>query len=173
MAEIRPGNSVVTALACAPGCECWKELPLGSPERRDSYQWHYRHNPANRKGQKARRDRYHERHPDAMRTAFLKHKHGMTQQDWAVMRAAQDGLCYLCERALGDDSTVHIDHDHACCPPSKSCVRCRRGLAHRDCNRLIGIAGEDADLLNLMAANLLVATLRVRRAIPPAAEAWS
>ena len=148
----------MSGLTCPPGCTCWQALSYG-PERRREYGRHWQRD--HRANMKANRDRYHERKPDASRIAFLKHKHGLTMKGWQALRDAQDGLCYLCKELLGPDSEVHIDHDHSCCPPTRSCDRRRRGLAHRDCNRLIGIAGEDPGKLELMAANLRAAQLGV------------
>jgi hypothetical protein len=86
----------------------------------------------------------------------------MTLADWAELWRRQHGCCYLCLEPLpGDDSEVHIDHDQSCCPPSRSCARCRRGLSHRDCNRLIGFTRDDPELLELIAANLRRAQARV------------
>lgn len=73
----------------------------------------------------------------------------------------QDGLCYLCERPLGPDLMAVVEHDHRCCPPNKSCPTCRRGLACGPCNRIIGFAQDDPDLLERIAANLRPAVAAV------------
>ena len=143
----RPG------LACEPGCKCWENLPERTPERRSSYERHWARD--NRDKTAANRRRYQERNPGAQRAAFLKHKHGMTLAQWDELWRRQCSCCYLCGEPLPvDDSLVHIDHDHRCCPPSRSCARCRRGLAHRDCNRMIGIAGEDPVKIGRIAREL-------------------
>jgi Recombination endonuclease VII len=86
----------------------------------------------------------------------LRAVHGMEVADKAAMREAQAGRCCYCNRPLPDDERkVHIDHDHSCtCGPTRSCQYCRRGLACENCNRLVGMADDDPDRLELIAANL-------------------
>ena len=86
----------------------------------------------------------------------LLRKHGITQEEWAKLWDAQDGKCYLCGDDLppGEYRAVHLDHDHSCCGPSKSCRFCWRGLACRKCNILIGCANDDPARLRLVADNL-------------------
>ena len=86
----------------------------------------------------------------------------------------QHGRCCYCERPLpGDKFHVHIDHDHACtCGRKKTCESCRRGLACRDCNMVVGFAGDDPERLDLITANLrrLSAGARQRIAGKPVQE---
>lgn len=97
----------------------------------------------------------------------LRAVHGLAPTDKAAMREAQDGRCCYCNRPLPEDERkVHIDHDHSCtCGPKKSCDFCRRGLACENCNRLVGMAGDDADRLELIAANLRVLAAAARARI--------
>lgn len=95
--------------------------------------------------------------------------HGL---DWraayAAMRATQDGRCYLCGDELNEDilpsgkgrATV-IDHDHRCCPQRRSCSDCRRGLACQRCNVIIGLAGDNPEVLRRIADALEVANARI------------
>jgi Recombination endonuclease VII len=97
--------------------------------------------------------------------------HGMRPSDWARRFAEQDGLCCYCHRPLSPDGgrEVVVDHDHSCCGPKKSCSACQRGLAHSACNKIIGLAYEDPDMLEEIAASLrtLSAEARVRIAGKP------
>ena len=90
----------------------------------------------------------------------------------ATMWTEQDGCCYLCERPLTPGRDTVIDHDHACCPQWKSCAYCRRGLAHRKCNALVGSAGDDPELLQVIVSNLKTAVevTRARIATKPVQE---
>src|SRR5258706_1567804 len=88
----------------------------------------------------------------ARRFTMLK-RHGMRPEDWATMWAAQGGRCYLGDEKMQPDE-AHVDHDHRCCPKDVTCARCRRGLAHRECNWLIGLAADDPGKLHTIARNL-------------------
>ena len=91
--------------------------------------------------------------------------HGMWPEDWAAMWEAQDGRCYLCGEELSRDTwreTV-VEHDHTCCPPNKSCPACRRGLACKKCNLIIGQAQDDPARLRRIADGLEAALLAVER----------
>jgi Recombination endonuclease VII len=64
----------------------------------------------------------------------------------------QNGLCALCGlpmRLQGKHSeSVCVDHDHACCSTiGRSCGKCVRGLIHASCNRMLGQAKDNPDLL--------------------------
>jgi hypothetical protein len=83
---------------------------------------------------------------------------------------AQGGRCYLCGTELSEDKMPNgrgrltvIDHDHSCCPKHRSCEICRRGLACNRCNKLIGAAEDNPELLRRIADNLEVANALVRR----------
>lgn len=76
----------------------------------------------------------------------LKHRYGITldQYDWLLEQ--QDGKCYLCgedERVphhkSGELMRLAVDHDHRCCPgDKKACGKCVRGLLCYNCNRFMG-----------------------------------
>lgn len=84
--------------------------------------------------------------------------HGLTAGQFAEIWAAQEGRCYLCGNDLPHDrKQIHIDHDHACCPPGQSCAFCRRGLTHTKCNNGIGLFDDDPDLMERVAAMLRIA----------------
>lgn len=68
----------------------------------------------------------------------------------------QGGVCAIC----GREETAHhslllkIDHDRTCCSGSRSCGRCVRGLLCSNCNRAIGLFGDDAAAIRAAAAYL-------------------
>jgi hypothetical protein len=91
-------------------------------------------------------------------------RQGMTAAEWEAMFRAQHGCCYLCGADLGtNDKHIHLDHDHRCCPPTRSCPKCRRGLACNRCNVIAGWAQDDPDRLRLIADNLELAILLVTK----------
>lgn len=105
-----------------------------------------------------KRRRYHAANPGRNMRWF----HRMQPEDWAALWDAQAGRCYLCGNLLTRQTAV-IDHDHACCPPDHSCRFCRRGLCCSNCNAAIGLAGDDPDQMERMAASLRAAKLAVAR----------
>jgi len=142
-----------------------RQYYAANQEKRREYQRQYRAaNPAKIQGYRAanqekireRNRRELEANPEKARAARLRRFHGMSPEDWAELWAAQQGLCYLCEEPMTPD-VAHLDHDHSCCPPSRSCRTCRRGLTHRACNHTAGAAGDDPGKLARIAKNLRVA----------------
>lgn len=87
---------------------------------------------------------------------FLREQHGMTELDYARMLVAQDGRCAGCNRAAPvRGKALNIDHDHRCHPQGgRSCERCRRGLLCAECNRALGLAYDDPETLERLAAYL-------------------
>lgn len=83
------------------------------------------------------------------------HRHRMTLADWNDLWVLQEGKCYLCQNPLPSNiRKVHVDHDHRCCGPVRSCQLCLRGLACDRCNWIIGLAGEDPEPLKRIALYL-------------------
>ena len=107
-----------------------------------------------RKGVKLRKVRPSD--PEASLRWRLATFHGMTPDDYRALIAAQGSRCYLCREPLQFDkkTQVCIDHDHRCCPTNYSCSWCRRGLACKRCNMLLGKVSDDPALLHLIAENL-------------------
>lgn len=73
----------------------------------------------------------------------LKHKYGMTHDDFLDMLADQDGKCAICgseDSKRKGDKHLHVDHNHQ--------TGKVRGLLCNSCNRGLGLLGE----ANLQAA---------------------
>lgn len=90
----------------------------------------------------------------------LKHRHGITVEQWDKIFADQGGCCYLCNEPLAWNP--HLDHDHSCCPGKKACGSCIRGLACQKCNQGIGQFGDDPERMRRVADNLENAIRRLR-----------
>lgn len=150
-------------------------------EQRSEYQKRRRGDPeyrAKRNARERERDRERYRSDPIYRASKgrARKRHG-GDAEWQRMYEAQGGCCYLCGRSLEGvpDRFIHVDHDHSCCPAgkggSKSCPACRRGLVHLACNAIIGLAGDSADLLRVIADNLAVTDVLTKARIaakPPA-----
>jgi hypothetical protein len=86
---------------------------------------------------------------------------------------AQSGHCYLCDRPMDRSGNIHVDHDHSCCPGGErtdSCRACRRGLVHAGCNWIIGMVGEDMDLLRLIVDSFVSVQAAARERIAAKAQ---
>lgn len=93
------------------------------------------------------RDRHPEKRREAQRAALLR-AYGLTSEQFEALLAAQGGGCAICGgQDSGDGRRFHVDHDHACCGPNRSCARCRRGLLCLRCNHLLGNALDDPERL--------------------------
>ncbi len=90
-------------------------------------------------------DRYHD-DPDVARNRALLRNYGITLADYGAMLEAQGGRCLLCGKPHGEgrSGVLHVDHDHD--------TGRVRGLLCTRCNRVIGMADEDPDLLTRMAS---------------------
>ncbi|MDH6448190.1 hypothetical protein M2155_000598 [Streptomyces sp. SAI-119] len=77
------------------------------------------------------------------RDKALIHNYGITIDQHEAMLAAQGGGCAICGGQTKDGRAFFVDHDHACCPGSKTCGQCVRGLLCGECNLGIGYFGDD------------------------------
>lgn len=98
-------------------------------------------------------------------------RHGVDAAKWSDLWTAQDGLCFLCGGELDPDKSI-IEHWHGCTAghvPNQSCDVCRRGIACRRCNTVIGQVNDDTTLLRAIAARLDVvqASVVARQAAAP------
>ena len=58
-------------------------------------------------------------------------RHGLTIADYEALLASQGGTCAFatcCKTDDGRGRSLHIDHDHDCCPGPYGCRKCVRGL---------------------------------------------
>lgn len=55
-----------------------------------------------------------------------------------------DGPCGICGSG---DRVIHVDHDHSCCPGTKSCGKCVRGGLCGSCNMALGAFGDDINVV--------------------------
>ena len=114
---------------------------------------------------------------DRQRAAHKRFTHGPDYEAaYKAMWDAQGGRCYLCLKPLVPGRNTHVEHDHSCCGPAKTCPFCRRGLACSRCNTTIGMAEDNPDLLRLIADNqeAVLGPTRARIAAKPQQDAlWS
>jgi hypothetical protein len=76
--------------------------------------------------------------------------HNITQENFEAMLKSQHSRCAICSDFFDFDEgrkSIHIDHDHNCCPGQRSCGRCIRGLLCANCNLGLGRFKDDEVIL--------------------------
>jgi Recombination endonuclease VII len=79
-------------------------------------------------------------------------KYGLTKEDLDRLLEGQGYSCAICLEPFAD--TPHVDHDHFCCPTSKTCGKCIRGLLCDSCNKGLGSFRDSSDRLRFAARYL-------------------
>lgn len=101
---------------------------------------------------------------------------GLSQEELTALREASGGRCTLCGELNVSGRHLAVDHDHACCPGSRSCGRCVRNLLCGKCNTGLGMFKDSPELLGKAIAYLekyatkdfrVEATVPANGAVPP------
>lgn len=71
----------------------------------------------------------------------LRYRYKMTVEQYDKLLASQNGVCAVCKKP--SNFTLHVDHDHKCCPSVMCCGKCVRGLLCKGCNRAISYIEND------------------------------
>lgn len=104
---------------------------------------------AHREERKAYSKAYRAAHKEQVsaynRAYYYRDYYGLTSEDLDVLLASQGGVCAICDNTL--EGRWHVDHDHRCCPCTKSCGRCVRGLLCNNCNIMLGHAKDSPAIL--------------------------
>jgi hypothetical protein len=80
---------------------------------------------------------YSPKQVEQRRRGMIKHRYGLTIEQYDIMLASQGGVCAICgQPPLG--IRLAVDHDHDCCPGRNSCGQCIRGLICQRCNGMLG-----------------------------------
>jgi hypothetical protein len=75
--------------------------------------------------------------PLMARRESLKRKYGLTLEQYETKLEEQGGVCAIC-KAHPKKLSLHVDHDHSCCPGEKTCGKCLRSLLCTYCNNFLG-----------------------------------
>jgi len=73
---------------------------------------------------------------------------GLSLAQYDELFDSQGGVCAICnqpEEIFG--RSLSIDHDHSCCPGTKACGKCVRGLLCTPCNTGIGMLRDSPETL--------------------------
>lgn len=97
-------------------------------------------NPEKAKAIEARRDK------ERLADAALVRRYGLSREQWAQMKTAQDNRCAICVEEFGVRKGIHVDHCH-------QTGRVRQLLCTH-CNTMLGRAKDNPELLRRGAAYL-------------------
>src|SRR5882757_7492390 len=166
--------------ACKPGCTCkrhartsvidWKDPEAVRTYARLQSRERYATDPEKIKANTKRyRDKMKAADPDYWRkrqTQFDRAwRYGLPREQFFELLGSQSGHCYLCRSLLDPEARrgAHLDHEHNCCPGSRTGGQCTGGLTCDECNTGIGAFGDVPELLRLVADNLQAAIERLNR----------
>lgn len=96
------------------------------------------------------------RSPEKIREYHLRHKYGITPEQFDALLESQGGTCATCFRVPSEGTKrFSVDHDHSCCPGEFTCGKCIRGLLCGNCNTALGLVNDEVAILDKMRAYLL------------------
>jgi hypothetical protein len=81
----------------------------------------------------------------------LASKYGLTPEAWESLFETQGRCCAICQTT--ESHRWSVDHDHSCCPDTKTCGQCIRGILCFQCNLRMRALDEwsDEELLRAQA----------------------
>jgi hypothetical protein len=68
----------------------------------------------------------------------LKFNYNLTPEKYLELFELQGGKCAICKFPPLEKRRLSVDHDHFCCPGTRSCGKCIRALLCAYCNRQLG-----------------------------------
>ena len=66
-----------------------------------------------------------------------KYRYGISEEQYNALLSEQDNKCAVCLAEFTSTKKPNVDHDRNCCPGTKSCGQCLRGLL---CSRCVDMA---------------------------------
>lgn len=74
----------------------------------------------------------------------IERTYGISKERYMEILRSQGGGCAVCKKS---GITLHVDHDHNCCPSNRSCGKCVRGLLCVNHNAMLGMSGDSPEAL--------------------------
>jgi len=75
--------------------------------------------------------------------AYVLTTYGLRSGEYAALKAAQGGVCFICTRATGAVRRLAVDHDHALERAGLPMRQTVRGLLCKTCNKMLGFMRDD------------------------------
>lgn len=89
---------------------------------------------------------YKKKNPEKLRATHLKHKFGLSIEQYDSMMKAQNGVCMICKNPCASGRRLAVDHDHE--------TNRVRGLLCMACNQALGFFRDNVSLLKAAIAYL-------------------
>lgn len=116
--------------------------------------WNSDHAEECRKRSREKYERRKQNDPMYLRRVKLR-QFNLTLEQYNQMFLDQGGGCAICEDEPQLGRALCVDHDHVCCQTNNGCCGdCVRGLLCDRCNRLLGQARDNQNLLQAAARYL-------------------
>jgi hypothetical protein len=84
--------------------------------------------------------------PEKHRWMMIHKKYKLTKQMYLDLLKQQNGVCAICKNPP-KRQWLAVDHDHSCCPSTKTCGECIRGLLCGSCNSFLGRVNDNPQYL--------------------------
>lgn len=84
--------------------------------------------------------------PAKHRWQIIHKKYKLTKLMYMELLEQQNGVCAIC-KLPPNRNWLAVDHDHSCCPGTKTCGKCIRGLLCGSCNSFLGRVNDDSNSL--------------------------
>lgn len=113
------------------------------PARKYASNWRVNNYEQHRKNVKRWQDE------NADRLAFLNfkssilRKYGLSYESYVKLLDQHGNACAICKSS----EKLCIDHDHECCPSSRTCGKCVRGILCNSCNTMLGMCNDKVEVL--------------------------
>lgn len=96
-----------------------------------------------------RQREYHKKNPHKKFEYKLRQQFRMSVDEYERRLQEQGNACASCQGPFIREP--HVDHNHDCCPGSRSCGRCVRGILCHWCNTAAGLVRNDPAIARALA----------------------
>ena len=91
--------------------------------------------------------RYKLKNSEKHKNSLYKSIHKITYDEYLEMIKNQENVCKICGASPQGDRFWALDHDHNCCGKGRSCPKCQRGVLCQSCNKILGFAKDNKEVL--------------------------